>query len=115
MCLQQLAEFQKWLKKFEEANVTVIAGSVDPIGKATETVRNTNITFPVAHSLDAIEISRVTGAYYDGDKNYLNSTGFLLRPDNTIDVACYSSGPVGRLGAKEIFGLIRFYNLKRLP
>ena len=109
-----MAEFQKWLKKFEEVNITVIAGSVDSIEKAAETIRKTNITFPVAHSLDAIEISRVTGAYYDGDKKCLNSTGFLVRPDNTIDVVCYSSGPVGRLGAKEIFGLIRFYNLKKI-
>ena len=114
MCLQQLAEFQKWLKKFEAENVTIVAGSVDPVDEAAETVRKANITFPVAHSLDAIKISRVTGAYYDGDKKCLNSTGFLIRPDNTIDVVCYSSGPVGRLGAKEIFGLIRFYNLKKL-
>ena len=109
-----MAEFQKWLKKFEEVNVSIIAGSVDPIDKAAETVRKTDITFPVAHSLEAIEVSRITGAYYDGNKKCLNSTGFIVRPDNTIDVACYSSGPIGRLGAKEIFGLIRFYNLKKL-
>ncbi len=93
----------------EKENVKIFAGSSDPIDKAKESVEKTSISYPVAYGMDAIEISKITGAYYDQDKNYLHPTGFLIRPDNTIDVACYSSGPVGRIVAKNVLGLVKFY------
>ena len=90
----------------------IIAGSVDPIEKAIEAVEKSGATYPVAYGLDAVEISRITGAFYDSDKKFLNATGFLIRPDNTIDVACYSSGPVGRFVPKDLLGLVKYYNKK---
>lgn len=90
--------------------MSIIAGSVDPIEKAREAVEKTGAVYPVAHSLDAVEISRITGAFYESDKKFLHATGFLIRPDNTIDVVCYSSGPVGRFVAKELLGLVKYYH-----
>ena len=107
--MQQLADFQKWLPKFDAEQTKIIAGSVDPLKKAKDTVGKLGITYPVAHGLEAEEASRITGAYYDSEKKFLQPAGFLLRPDNTIDVACYSSGTVGRFTAKGILGLIKFY------
>lgn len=109
-CNRQLADFQKWLSKFEAENVRIIAGSVDPIEKARETISKTGVTYPVAHSLDSVEISRFTGAFYDSDKKFLHATGFLIRPDKTIEVVCYSSGPVGRFVPKDLLGLVKYYN-----
>jgi hypothetical protein len=62
--------------------------------------------------LAAEEVSRVTGAFYDLDKNFLHATGFLVRPNNTIEVACYSSGPIGRFVAKDVLRLVKFYKNK---
>ena len=85
---------------------------MDPLEKVKETVLKNGITYPVAHSMNAEYISRVTGAYYDLNRNYLHATGFLLRPDNTIEVACYSTGPIGRFVAQDVLGLVKFYKSK---
>lgn len=108
-----MADFQSWLPKFHAEQVKIIAGSVDPIEKARETVDKLGISYPVAHSLDAMEVSRITGAYYDNERKFLHATGFLIRPDNKIDVVCYSSGPVGRFVAKDLLGLVKFYKKQK--
>jgi len=59
--------------------------------------------------MDAEEVSRITGAYYDTNKKFIHATGFLIRPDNTIEVACYSSGPIGRFVPQDVLNLVKFY------
>ncbi|MBI5604391.1 MAG: hypothetical protein HY879_13675 [Deltaproteobacteria bacterium] len=77
-----------------------------------ETVQKLGITYPVGYELDAEEISKITGAYYDSGKKLLQAAGFVIRPDNTVAVACYSTGPIGRLVAKDVLNLVRFYKSK---
>ncbi len=97
----------------DKEDVKIFAGSVDSLDKAKEAIEKASATYPVAYGMDAIEISKITGAYYDQEKIYLHPTGFLIRPDNTIDVACYSSGPVGRIVAKNVLGLVKFYKKQK--
>ena len=80
--------------------------------KAQETVERIGLTYPVGYGMDAEAISRITGAYYDIDRKFIHATGFLIRPDNTIEVACYSSGPIGRIVAQDVLRLVRFYKKK---
>ena len=109
LCNQQLADFQSVSKDFESEQITVIAGSVDPFEKAKETVEKNGITYPVAYGMNAEEVSRTTGAYFDKDKQFLHATDFLIRPDNTIEAVCYSSGTIGRFMARDVLGLVKFY------
>ena len=104
-----MADFQKWSSKLESEQTQIFAGSVDPLENAKETKEKNGITFPVAYGLDAVEISRVTGAFYEKSKGFLHATGFLVRQNNTIDVACYSTGTLGRLTPRDVFALVRFY------
>lgn len=108
-CQQQLADFQALLKDFEAEQTTVIAGSADPIEKAKELVNKIGIPFPVGYGLNAEEISRVTGAFYEKEKKFLHPTGFLIRPDNKISDACYCSGSMGHLVARDTLHLVRSY------
>ena len=39
----------------------------------------------------------------------LQATGFLVRPNCTIAVAQYSSGPIGRLVWQDVLGLVQHY------
>ena len=80
--------------------------------RAKETVDRIGLTYPVAYGMDAEAISRITGAYYDTNKKFIHATGFLIRPDNTIEVVCYSSGPIGRFVAQDVLRLVRFYKSK---
>lgn len=111
-CNQQLADFQSLIKEFESEQIAVIAGSVDPVEKARETVEKLGLTYPVWYGMDAEEVSRITGTYYDIDKKFVHATGFLTRPDKTIEVACYSSGPIGRFVPQDVLKLVRFYKSK---
>ena len=82
---------------------------LDPIEKARETVEKLGITYRVAYGLDAEVVSRISGAYYEKERKLLQPAGFLIRPNNTIEIACYSSGPIGRFVAKDVLRVVQFH------
>jgi hypothetical protein len=71
------------------------------------------ITYPVGYGLNPEETSKITGAYFNDERKYIHPTDFLIRPDNTIEVVCYSSGPIGRFVAKDVLGLVKYYKSKK--
>ena len=108
-----MADFQSAIKAFESEEVAVIAASVDPIEKAKEMADKSKVTYPVAYGLDAEKVSEITGAYYDKEKKYIHATSFLIRPDKTVEVACYSSAQIGRFVAKDVLRLVKFYKSRK--
>jgi alkyl hydroperoxide reductase subunit AhpC len=104
-----LADFQGFAEEFKTEQIKIIAASVDPMEKAKETVDKIGITYSVGYGMVAEEISRMTGAYYDKEKKFLHATDFLLRPDKTIVVASYSTGPIGRFVAKDVLKVVKFH------
>jgi peroxiredoxin len=104
-----LADFQGLVPEFKSEQIKVVAASADPIEKARETIDKLGITFPVGYGLIAEEVSRITGAYYHEQKKHLHATDFLLRPEKSIVVACYSTGPIGRFAAKDVLKVVKFY------
>ena len=91
----------------------MIAGSVDSAENAKKVVQKSGLSYPVAYGLDAEGVAAKTGAFYDHDKKFLHATGFLIRPDNSVEVACYSSGPIGRFVARDVLNLVKFYKSKK--
>ncbi len=108
-----MADFQSSWNDFQAEEIALIAGSVDPLDRAQETADKLGITFPVAFGMDAEEVSRMTGAYYEKDKKFLHAAGFLVRPDHTVEIACYSSGPIGRFAAKDVLNVVKFYKSRK--
>ena len=104
-----MAAFEKAQSKLREEDITVVAGSTDPLEKAKETVSEHALTFPIGYGLPLKETAAALGAFYEERRNILQSTGFVLRPDKTIAVSQYSSGPIGRLVWQDILGLVQFY------
>jgi peroxiredoxin len=104
-----LAAFERALPKLREEGITVVAASTDPLEKAQETVKEHSLTFPVGYALPMMETAATLGAFYEERRHFLQATGFLLRPNSTIAVAQYSSGPIGRLVWQDILGLVQFY------
>lgn len=101
------------LQGFECEQIMVIAASVDPRENAREIIEKLALTYPIGHGLNAEEISAMTGAYYHEEKKFLQPTNFLIRPDKTIEVVSYSSGPIGRFVAKDVVRLVKSYKGKR--
>jgi peroxiredoxin len=104
-----LAAFGKALSRFQEEGVAVVAASTDPLDKARETVQEQALTFPVGCDLPLRETAATLGCFYDAKRGVLHATGFVVRPDRTIAVAQYSSGPIGRLVWQDVIGLVQFY------
>ena len=105
--MQQLAAFQRALDKLTDEGIRVVAASTDPADKAEETVRSQSLTFPVGYGLDLKETATTLGAFYEERRGILQSTGYLIKPDRTIAVAQYSSGPIGRLVWQDVLGLVQ--------
>ena len=85
------------------------AASTDPLEKAKETVSEHSLTLPVGYGLPVKETAAALGAFYEERRGFLQATGFVIKPDKTIAVAQYSSGPIGRLVWQDILGLVQFY------
>ena len=81
--------------------------------KTKEMADKFGVTFPIAHSLEGEKTAAAIGAFFDQNRKFIQPTGFILRPDNTIEVACYSTGPVGRFVAADVLNLIIFYKSRK--
>ncbi len=104
-----MAAFQRALDRFRDEGISVLAASTDPVEKAKETVAEHSLTFPVGYGLPLKDTARALGAFYDAQRGVLQATGFVVKPDRTIEVAQYSSGPIGRLVWQDILGLVQHY------
>ena len=87
----------------------MVALSVDSEEDAQKTVDRNALAFPVLYGLDAPAMASMIGAYINEEPLYLHATGFILRPNGTIALAVYSSGPIGRIVSDDAIGIIRHY------
>ncbi|QSR85839.1 peroxiredoxin family protein [Methylacidimicrobium sp. B4] len=111
-CAAQLGGFQRASERLTQTGIQVAALSVDDEVSAQETVEKFRLRFPVGHSADADGIAALTGAYTNEESHYLQSTGFLLDPDGRVLNAVYSSGPIGRLVADDVIGMVSYLQSK---
>jgi peroxiredoxin len=94
------------MKNFSKKSIQVIAASADPWEKALQTVERYRLTFLVGYGLNPPEISKLTGAFYNAQENYLHATGFIIGPDGKVEDAVYSTRSVGRLVAQDCLDFI---------
>jgi len=110
-----LADFQTWLPDLKQLGIAIIAASVDTPEEARKTVDTHKLAYTVGHSLDYQDISRRTGAFIEHERKILHATGFVLKPDLKIQVASYSTGPIGRLTPNDVSSLVRPMLAKTAP
>ena len=67
------------------------------------------ITYAVAYGMDLEATCEKTGAFYEKDKKFIQPTCFLIRPNKTVEIAVYSSGPIGRFVALDVLSVVKFY------
>lgn len=104
-----MAAFDRAQDKLEAEGIHVIAASTDPQDKAAETVAELGISMPVGYGLPLKDTAAALGAFYEEKRGVLQATGFVVKPDRTIAVAQYSSGPIGRLVWQDVLGLVQHY------
>jgi peroxiredoxin len=111
-CQAQLAGFQRASEKLAEVGIKIVALSVDDEATTVGTIEKHKLSFPMGHSADADHVAAVTGAYTNATPHHLQTTGFLLDPDGRILNAVYSSGPIGRLVAEDVIGMVTYLKSK---
>ncbi len=87
----------------------MVAGSVDSAEKTLALSDKLGITYPMAYGLDPEEVSRLIGSFYEKEKNYLHASGFIVRPNNSVEMAVYSTGAIGRFVAKDALSAVKYY------
>lgn len=111
-CQAQLAGFQRAAEKLAEAGIKVVAFSVDDEATTLGTIDKFKLSYLVGHSANADRVAEITGAYVNETPRYLQTTGFLLSPDGKVLNATYSSGPIGRLVAEDVIGMVTYLKSK---
>lgn len=102
--MRQLATYEAKKAELEALGATIFAASVDAMEQAQEVVRR-GLTFPVAYGTTREE-SEVFGAWWDGERGFIQPAEFLLGRGGVVLGSMYASGPVGRMGADEAVRLI---------
>ena len=64
---------------------------------------------PVGYGLPLKETAATLGAFFEERRGFLHATGFVVKPDRTIAVAQYSTGPIGRLVWQDVLDLVQHY------
>jgi peroxiredoxin len=95
-CNAQLSAFQRSLDNLADADISVVALSVDDEATTVDLIARHGLRFPVGHSADAA-IAHATGAFVNPDPPYLQSAGFVLDPGGRVSVSVYSCSAIGRL------------------
>jgi peroxiredoxin len=108
-----LADFQSHLQEYRQEQVSVFAASVDPQEKTESLVQRLGLEFPVAGELPLEPTLERIGGLFEPEKRFLQPVGIILRPQGVVEVSCYSSGPVGRIGAANALQLIQHYKKNR--
>ena len=110
-CNAQLESFQKLLPELTEAGIKIAAFSTDDEDHALEMVKSHSLTFPVGFGVDMKEVGKTLMSYINEERGSLESSNFLLLRDGTIELAVYSSGPIGRLTPEDV---LDFVNRRRM-
>jgi peroxiredoxin len=107
-----LAAFEAEAEALHADGIGIVAGSVDGPEQAEATVRACGLSFPVLHSLPLLPTATTLTTFYETRRSILHATGFVVRPDGTIAVAAYSTGPIGRLDPVDVVRVVRFWKAR---
>ena len=64
------------------------------------------LSFPVAHGVTR-DVADAIGAWWDTRRDFIQPSEFILDSSGRVLSATYSTGPVGRLDAKDALSLLR--------
>ena len=104
-----MVDFAVHAGPFIDADIKVVAASVDSVDQTAELKAGLRVGFPMFAEVNVAAVAESTGAFMQtGDRTFLHATGFLLTPEGTISNALYSTGPIGRFTSSDILRKVLF-------
>ena len=99
--------FSKQLDALKEADVAVVAASVDDIDNAKKIANGKGYPFGFGVTRG---IADTLGSWWEDRRQIIQPSEFILNRDTGKVVASsYSDGPLGRLDAGDVVRLVTFY------
>ena len=105
-----MAGYEAINAQFDEAGISILAASVDPLDKATEVQQE--LSFPIAYGVTRDQADTI-GAWWEERRQIIQPSEFILDGDGKVLSATYSTGPVGRMDAGDAPKLVQFLESKR--
>ena len=102
-----MAGFEEHQQEFADLDVSIIAGSIDPIDKAREVADE--VSFPIGYGVTRA-IADTLGSWWEDRRGLIQPSEFLIGSHGKIVCSSYSDGPIGRFDAKALLGVVKFYN-----
>lgn len=115
-CNEQIGAFAGASGALSEAGIEVVAFSVDDEAATAAFAAKHDVRFAMGHTVDVDAVVTATGAYDTTQPprgRFLESTGFVLAPDGSIDSAVYASRAIGRLLPADAIRLVTALRSRR--
>lgn len=96
--------------EFDELNTKIVTASIDPLDKAQEVAND--VSFPVGYGATQ-EIGDAIGAFWEERRGLIQPSEFILGADNKVVTSSYSDGPLARMDATDVIGLIKLYESRK--
>lgn len=104
-----MVDFAVHAGPFIDADIKVVAASVDSIDSVASLKKGLRVGFPMYAEVDAVAVGESTGAFVQsGERTFLQATGFVVNPEGKIATAVYATGPIGRLTPTEVLRMVLF-------
>ena len=91
--------------ELEEVGAKVYAASADPLEKAQEVA--SEVSYPIAYGVRRAQADWI-GAWWEERRGIVQPAEFVIGEQGRIVTSSYSSGPIGRIDAKDVVGLITY-------
>lgn len=96
------------MEALNEKSVDVYALSTDLKEHAEQQIKKNGVKFPVIYGLNGQETATLLETDYEPERDIIQPTGIIVRPDRTIMSKTVSNGPVGRLFAGDTIRYVGF-------
>ena len=107
-----MAAFEARRQELQAESISLVGLSVDDEVHARQMAQQSGATFPLGYGVPLLPTATTLRAYYEERRQILHATGFVVRPDATISIACYSTGAIGRLDVDSVLRLVKFFKTR---
>lgn len=99
-----MVDFGELKKEFDALGVTIVAASID-VGKNAQVVADeTGLTVAGGVTRDD---AKALDSWWEDRRSIIQPSEFLLDTSGKVLTSSYSSGPIGRMDAADVIGMIK--------
>lgn len=102
--------FEQKSEELKALDVSIVAASVDPIDKAQLVADE--VSFPVGYGVTR-DMADTLGSWWEDRRQIIQPSEFILGEDNKVLASSYSDGPLARMLAEDVVGLVTLYESRK--